>query len=69
MCCFVVHVHSSIVIGGSEQGDVCLGYGGYYGYVQVYLSGNWVHVADTDSTWTRQNSKVVCRQLGFRQRG
>ena len=56
------------VIDGDEQGDVRLSYGND-GYVQVYLSGNWVHVADTDVTWTQQNSEVVCRELGFAQHG
>ena len=40
-----------------------------YGYVQVFLSDDWVPVGDSGGTWTVENSNVVCRQLGFDTNG
>ena len=58
---------------GSENGDVRLGnyryvydYGRVYGYLEVFQSGIWQPVTDSSMSWTRENSNVVCRELGYK---
>ena len=62
--CIVTHIFAD----GYEQGDVSLS-STDDGRVEVYLSGYWVHVANTGSIWTLQNSEVVCRELGYAPNG
>ena len=45
---------------GPETGDIRLS-----GNVQVFLSGRWEPVTDSSRSWTRENSEVVCRELGL----
>ena len=51
-------------VDGPQPLEVQLSYTNY-GYAQVFLSGVWVPIADSWGTWTMDNSKVVCRQLGY----
>ena len=55
-----VNIHAD----GPETGDVRLMYG-TYGRVDTFLSGIWVPVTDSLRSWTHQNSKIVCRELGY----
>ncbi|CAI8023561.1 Scavenger receptor cysteine-rich domain superfamily protein [Geodia barretti] len=48
-------------IDGQDPWDIRL----YGGKLQVYLSEQWQPVANSYSTWTSNNSRVVCRELGF----
>ena len=36
-----------------------------YGELVVFMFNEWVHVANSENTWTSENSEVVCRQLGY----
>ena len=49
---------------GPNTGDIDL-FAWYYGRVEVFLSDNWFPVTDTSMSWTLENSKVVCRELGY----
>jgi deleted-in-malignant-brain-tumors protein 1 len=51
-------------IDGQDPWDIRLN-GGSNGQLQVYLSEQWQPVANSYSTWTSNNSRVVCRELGF----
>jgi hypothetical protein len=51
-------------IDGQDPWDIRLNWGNS-GELQVYLSEQWQPVANSSSTWTSNNSKVVCRELGF----
>ena len=51
-----------------ESGDVRLSYT-RSGRVEVFLSGRWQPVADSDMSWTWENSEVVCRELGYAPNG
>lgn len=33
--------------------------------IQVFLSGHWLRVTNSSMSWTKANSEVVCRQLGY----
>ena len=46
---------------GPESGNVRLSYGS----VEVFLSRRWVPVADSNMSWTQENARVVCRELGY----
>ena len=37
----------------------------YYGRVEVFLSYQWVAVANSTIPWTLENAQVVCRELGY----
>ena len=45
---------------GPENGDIYPS-----GFVRVFQSGIWEPVTDSSSSWTLQNSEVMCRELGF----
>ena len=49
---------------GPETGDLYLT-DTSSGQVHVFLSGMWVPVADSHMNWTHENTKVVCKQLGY----
>ena len=49
---------------GLEPGDVALS-STPSGYVQVFLSGVLAPVANSNLSWTGDNSEVVCRELGY----
>ena len=49
---------------GQDPWDIRLN-GGSSGELQVYLSEQWQPVANSYSTWMSNNSRVVCRELGF----
>ena len=52
-----------------RDGDVHLVGGSYQweGRVEVYMSGVWGTI--TDSEWTDNDARVVCRKLGYRRLG
>ena len=39
--------------------------GSYSGRVDVFLSTQWVAVANSTIPWTLENAQVVCRELGY----
>ena len=49
---------------GPETGDARLT-SGYLGRIDVFQSGIWEPVPDSSSSWTLENSNVVCRELGY----
>ena len=53
---------------GPESEDIRLT-SGRYGQVDVFLSGRWQPIADSNMSWTINNSEVVCRQLGYAPNG
>ena len=59
----------SHALDGFESGDVRLSSTSYYGQVEVFLSGRWQPVSDSDMSWTQENADVVCRELGYTPNG
>ena len=53
-----------IIDGQYRDGDIRLVGGSYQweGGVEIYLSGTWGTITDTD--WTSDDAQVVCRKLG-----
>ena len=47
---------------GPETGDVRRA---NYQRVRVYLSETWNDATNSSIDWTKENSEVVCRQLGY----
>ena len=56
------------VLDGPESGDADLT-GMYRGQVEVFLSGMYQLVADSNMSWTLDNAEVVCRELGYAPNG
>ena len=57
-----------IILDGPESGDLRLT-STRWGRVDVFLSGRWQPVADSNMNWTWENSEVVCRELGYAPNG
>ena len=53
---------------GPESGDLRLTRTNR-GHMEVFLSGTWHFVADSNMSWTLNNTEVVCRQLGYDTNG
>ena len=53
-----------LILDGPKSGDVRLS-DDNRGRVDVFLSGMWLPVADSNRNWTMDNSEVVCRELGY----
>ena len=53
------------VAGQYRDGDIRLVGGSYHweGRVEIYLSGTWGTI--TDSDWTNSDAQVVCHKLGY----
>lgn len=51
--------------GQYQDGDIRLVGGSYQweGRVEIYFSGMWGTIADSD--WTDEDAEVVCRNLGY----
>ena len=57
-----------LILDGPETGNVRLS-GIHSGRVDMFLSGMYQPVADSDMSWTLDNSEVVCRELGYAPNG
>ena len=56
--CIGVQYHGVRLVGGSYQWE---------GRVEVYMSGKWGTIIDSD--WTDDDARVVCWELGYRKPG
>ena len=64
----ILIILSNHTIDGLETGDLRLT-AARFGRLEMFLSGRWQPVADSNMNWTRQNSEVVCRELGYAPNG
>ena len=65
-CHDCTHFHQCVVpiIEGPCSEDVRLR-GTSSGIVDVFLSGEWVAVANSCGAWQLESSQVICRELGY----